>query len=153
VLSEIPLFIKGKGRPPGDICSRLAIRFEDPVSGKKYWRCVAWRNEGQGKCDILNSGNPAEKRVLAHSVKCLKLSDEQRKWALNKNASCSLGAKVQAAESKSAVNLKNSGPRTSRGTAESAPNPMVSLVHDFTKAGQAQWSQKINHCILKLICV
>jgi hypothetical protein len=30
---------------------------------------------------------------------------------------------------------------------------MVSLVHDFTKAGQAQWSQKINHCILKLICV
>jgi hypothetical protein len=152
-LTEIPLLVKGKGRPSGDVCSTLAIRFVDPVTQKKYWRCIAWRNEGQQKCDFTYSGNPAEKRVLAHSVKCSKLSEEQKRWALDKNASSSLGAKVTAMEAKSTGTVIADPSRAAAESMSLPVNPKTTFVHDFTKVGQAQRSEKINHNILKLICV
>ena len=111
-------------------------------TGKDYYGCIA-----VDQCKWVRAGNAQESRILKHAAYCRFLNPDLKQQAREHAASKSLGAK-----------LENS--KTVENTVTGAPvEPPIkkaktgSLIHDFANAGRKELQTKLDHCIMKLICV
>ncbi|KAJ3792212.1 ribonuclease H-like domain-containing protein, partial [Lentinula aff. detonsa] len=111
-----------------------------------FFGCVA---EG---CDWLQAGNAAKNRVLRHAAhECKHLSTELRKWAITQSAGGSLGSKLEPhtpSPSPACSSTLTAGPQSI-----DKPATKLSIQHDFTELGKKEWQDKLDFCIMKLICV
>ncbi|KAF8233361.1 hypothetical protein L208DRAFT_1377294 [Tricholoma matsutake] len=147
------------GHPGDEILSKLTIKYTHKNTGRYYWACVGI-NTG---CTFYRAGNPQKNRILPHAAHCRFLSDELRVYAED-TASMSLGAKLEHASmtpdlestspcdnQSSSVPDHNSMPVKAQ-TWKLAPVPST-LELDFMAAGSKMMQEKVNHCIMKLICI
>lgn len=139
----------------------LAVRCVHVLDkSKTYHRCVAAvEKNGKRACTYVRKGAPKSGRILRHARHCCDLSAELRKKANDWSASESLGAKVGALPQPDvvmAVSGKDapaaSSPSQSSATSSTSvtKSPLLQL---SVASGRKDVHDKVNHKILKLICV
>jgi hypothetical protein len=133
------------GRPGDDVISKLVVKYTHKETRKPYYGC-----KGNG-CNWLRSGNAQQTRILAHAPSCRYLSKGLKTFANDCAASSSLGAKLEAvaADSAPAAESDSQPPLKKQKTLQK----QASLELDFTNAGRKELQAKLDHCIVKLICV
>jgi hypothetical protein len=145
----------GNGRPPDPLIGKLTIRLWDKVKQSPFWAC---RGLIDG-CTYIHAGFPQKNRITPHAAECRFLSDDLRDLVSNYAAAASLGAKLEeltnngTAPDDSTTSTEVSAVSASVPVGKKIKLTQTSLEHDFTQRGQEQQQAKINHCIVKLICV
>jgi hypothetical protein len=153
--------IKSAGHPGDETLSKLTIKYTHMATNKDYWSCVAV-NAG---CLFLRAGNPQKNRILPHVADCQFLSDELKAFAGDTAANMSLGAKLKLGPGQTPVAPSGSqdgkgsrvpteydtGSKTA-GTRKLLAVPSK-LEVDVTATGKKVMQEKIDHSIMKLICV
>jgi hypothetical protein len=115
-------------------------------------------------CTFSQAGNPQKNQILPHAVHCRFLSGELRVYVEDTAASMSLGAKLEHAsmtpdlESTSPCNNQSSSAPDCNSMPVKAqtrkPVPVPSkLKLNFMATGSKTMQEKVNHCIMKLICI
>ena len=74
------------GRPSKELIQKLVIKYRDERTGSLWWACIARKNPPDMCCNHLCSGNAQESRVLAHALKCGKLSEGLKCWVAEQAA-------------------------------------------------------------------
>ena len=128
---------QGQGRPKKLLISLLVINYVHKDTGKDYYSCVA-----VDRCNCVRAGNAQESRILKHAAYCRYLDPDLKSLASDHAASKSLGAKFEIAESTS--ELTELQPKKAKTR---------SLFHNFTDTGHKELQARLDHCIVKLICV
>ena len=138
----------GPGRPQKSLISSLTIKYRHSDTGKDYYGCVA-----KG-CYWYRAGNAQVSRVSKHAMSCRYLSSNLKELAKDYAAQSSLGATLDSSTTSSADigSIKPTNSRASRLTGTAVPSEK-SITLDFTNAGRKQLQAKLDHCIMKLICV
>ena len=131
-----------KGRPRKDVLSSLAEKYKHKDSGDAYYACVAVK-----ECGWVRSGNPQLNRVLSHAASCNYLSDDQKQLANSTAASSSLGVALDKMILKKSEQLSTAAPSASSSQLTSQ------LAIDVVNTGRKELMAKVDHCIVKLICV
>ena len=145
------------GRPVDEIIMKLAVKYKHKVTRKPYWSCIAI----QDGCRFLRSGNPQQNRILPHAARCKFLVADLKTLANETAARDSLGAKLAncsdpepAAASNASEAMIVTAKRRKVNPDVPKPLPTPSKLEiDFTAAGTKLLQNKIDHCIMKLICV
>jgi hypothetical protein len=135
---------KGAGRPGKAIISSLMIKYIHKDNGKDYYGCVA------SGCYWFRAGNAQESRILRHVPSCRHLTQELKLFANEHAAGSSLGAKLDTLQSAETVtdSLAVVQPiKRAKSLTEDA------IVLNFSNAGRKELQTKLDHCIMKLICV
>jgi hypothetical protein len=138
----------GSGRPPKSLISSLIVKYTHADTGKDYYGCVA-----KG-CHWYRAGNAQVSRILKHTISCRYLSGNLKELAKDYAAQSSLGAALDSSMTSSATTAD-----LSTGSIKHAPSKTTavlskkSLVLDFTNAGRKELQAKLDHSIMKLICV
>jgi DNA-binding TFAR19-related protein (PDSD5 family) len=136
-----------KGRPKNDTISKLISKYMHKENDDPYYSCVA-----VSKCGWIRSGNAQLNRVLRHAASCKHLTDEQRGLAGSEAASSSLGAKLEKFSIVTPPSDNAPGPAAEAKTP--VPGKAKSRLElDFTTAGRKELARKVDHCVMKLICV
>jgi hypothetical protein len=110
-------------------------------------------------CTFYRAGNPQKNRILPHAAQCRFLSDELKAYAGDTVASMLLGAKLEqasmASPSTSSQHSQSTGaPESDTGKSKTRKLPVPSKLElDFTAMGNKTMQEKVNHSIMKLICV
>jgi hypothetical protein len=125
-------------------------------TGKDYYGCVA-KLKG---CYWYRAGNAQVSRISKHAVSCQYLSSDLKELAKDYTAQSSLGAVLADSGASAAwvdsdmISTGSVKPTTSKLTAVAVPSSSEkSMVLDFTNAGRKQLQAKLDHCVMKLICV
>ncbi|KAJ3805203.1 ribonuclease H-like domain-containing protein [Lentinula aff. lateritia] len=138
----------GKGAKGKPSIARLAVKYVSSIDNSPYFGCTA------EKCSWLQDGNASEDRLLKHAADCKHLSPENHNYAVSLQAGVALGAKVGTSHltrSKASVSASTS---ILIAPAEHAPEVKSgSFFADFTGTGQKELQTRLDHCIMKLICV
>jgi hypothetical protein len=132
---------KGAGRPGKTVISSLVIKYVHKDTGKDYYGCV-----GVG-CYWFRAGNAQECRILKHAPSCRHLSDDLKLFANEHAAGSSLGAKLEALQSAEPTVSTSQPLKKAKSLTEGA------IVLNFAHAGRQELQTKLDHCIMKLICV
>jgi hypothetical protein len=115
-------------------------------------------------CTFYQAGNPQKNQILPHAVHCRFLSHELGAYAEDAAASMSLGAKLEHVsmtpdlESTSLCDNQSSSASDHNSVLVTAqtqkPAPVLSkLKLNFTTTRRKMMQEKVNHCIMKLICI
>jgi len=144
----------GPGRPQKSLISSLIIKYRHSDTGKDYYGCIA-----KG-CYWYRAGNAQVTRVSKHAVSCRNLSSDLKELAKDYAAQSSLGAALDlSTTARTAINISTGS--ESAKPMNSKPMKLMavpseskkSFALDFTNAGRKQLQTKLDHCIMKLICV
>lgn len=131
----------GKGRPPNPVVNRLSIRYVHKTDKKPYYGCRA------PSCSWLRSGNAQQDRILRHATSCRHLSSDLKAFANDCAAGGSLGAKLEVMETADA------GGETPMKIPATEGSQSVLPLGKYTEKGQKELQARLDHCIMKLICV
>ncbi|KAJ3870616.1 hypothetical protein F5051DRAFT_434495, partial [Lentinula edodes] len=138
----------GKGAKGKPSIAHLAVKYVSSINNSPYFGCTA------EKCSWLQDGNASEDRLLKHAADCKHLSPENHNYAALLQAGVALGAKIGTSHptrSKASVSASTS---ISIAPAEHAPEVKLGgFFADFTGTGQKELQTRLDHCIMKLICV
>jgi len=141
---------KHAGHPGDQAIMRLTVKYTHKVTGKSYWSCVGARDG----CDFIRAGNPQRDRILPHAGHCRFLDDDLRSIADGTSAEKSLGSKLGSGSVTPATapnsDAEDDVPATKRIKVSRAPSQ---LEVDVTTHGAKLLRDKVDHCIMKLICV
>lgn len=146
----------GPGRPPKSLISSLIVKYTHADTGKDYYGCIA-----KG-CYWYRAGNAQVSRILKHTVSCRYLSGNLKELAKDYAAQSSLGAALDSSTTSSNITERAESETTtdlSTGSVKQVPSKTTavlskkSLALDFTNAGRKQLQTKLDHSIMKLICV
>lgn len=138
----------GKGAKGKPSIARLAVKYVSSIDNSPYFGCTA------EKCSWLQDGNASEDRLLKHAADCKHLSSENHNYAVSLQAGVALGVKIGTSHpTRSKASVSASTP-ISIAPAEHAPEVKSGgFFADFTGTGQKELQTRLNHCIMKLICV
>ncbi|KAE9396991.1 hypothetical protein BT96DRAFT_996174 [Gymnopus androsaceus JB14] len=137
----------GKGAKGKPSIARLAVKYVSTIDNSSHFGCAA------EKCLWLQDGNAAEDRILRHTAECKHLSLEDKNYTVSLQAGGALGARVTHTAAGPAAKATGSTTATSTTTASAPEMKLGSIFVDFTKAGKTELQEKLDHCIMKLICV
>lgn len=126
----------GKGQKGKASIACLAVKYVRTVNGLAHYGCAA------KKCSWLQDGHVAEDCLLKQA-ECKHLSSEDHSYANSLQAGSSLGAKLFNTIETSA----------SSSSASTVPALKSKLYINATSAGQKTLQEKMDFCIMKLICV
>jgi hypothetical protein len=99
-------------------------------------------------CQFLQRGNASKPHILDHALHYQYLPPNLKDLATNSAAASSLGAKLAKMEI-----VTSSQPQPSLSTTQLKISGQATLDHNFTRAGTLKLQTKMDHCILRLICV
>ena len=97
------------------------------------------------QCRWVRAGNAQESRILKHAAHCCHLDPDLKLLANEHAAGTSLGAKLEVVESTTSTETP-AEPKVKK-----AKTP--AFIHDFANTGRKVLQTKLDHCIMKLICV
>ncbi|KAL7280348.1 hypothetical protein ACG7TL_005266 [Trametes sanguinea] len=155
---------RGPGRPPKELMNSAITKGITPLPGNKqgktgpYWECVS------SKCHYRALGNASEARVFRHAATCEHLRDSHPEifYAIvNTQKNGSLGARISPAvgglgDSSSATNAATAtkGPMQKKLKVGGTLDAFVGKgVKERKKAERAALQEKVDHTIMRLICV
>jgi hypothetical protein len=146
--------IKSSGHPGDKTLGKLTIKYMHMATNKDYWSCIAV-NAG---CLFLRASNPQKNRILPYVADCQFLSNELKVFDGDTAANMSLGAKlvgpVQPPVAPSASQKQVPTEYGTRSEVAGIRGPVPSKLEvDVTTARKKVMQDKIDHCIMKLICV
>ena len=144
----------GRGKPGDPILEKLTIKYVHKKTGKPYYSCIAINNG----CYFIRSGNAQKDRVFPHAAHCNHVSDELRHLVDASAAQSSLGAKLGS--SSQAVTVAPSDPEPKgdivahcQNKTSKSQKPATKFEIDITRIGAEQLTERVNHAIVKLLCV